>query len=300
MGIHIIQLLLQRNFKEDLSVPVVILATYLPFYRIHEVEEYFLRSARNADADELLVFVDNVYHPAQRAILERELHVPFVAGNWGSRGATWFAMLRELGGGGKEAVFVDSDNVLDPGFRKVADRLEGDVYGAIDWEEWNRGARHFMRRSRKVSELDSDAGKLPVFLYRVYDRSSAGLLRGGAIFFFGPKQAVGIRRFPDGALISKVERAFLSVDHDLRRLISDETVLGVLIYLMGIKEVPWTIASHHYHHGSTPSYAFKPFVALAHARFARALNREFHLPEFRRYWLKYRLSYLKNVLRTLA
>lgn len=278
----------------------MILATYLPFYRIHEVDEYFMKSARNAEADEAIVFVDNVFHQAQRAILERELHVPFVADNWGSRGATWFAIIRELRGRGREVVVVDSDNVLDPGFRKVVDRLEGDVYGAIDWEEWKRGARHFMRRSRKVGELDSDGGKLPVFLYRVYDRSSAGLLRGGALFFFGPKQAVGIRRFPDDAIVSRTERAFLSVDHDLRRFISDETVLGVLMHLVGIQEVPWTIASHHYHHGSTPGYAFKPFVALAHAQFARALYREFHLPEFRRYWLKYRLSYLKNVLRTLA
>jgi hypothetical protein len=157
-----------------------------------------------------------------------------------------------------------------------------------------------MRRSRKVDELDSEGGKLPVFLYRVYDRSSAGLLRGGAIFFFGPKQAVGIRRFPDEALVSGMERAFLSVDHDLRRFISDETVLGVLMHLMGIHEVPWTVASHHYHHGSTPGYAFKPFVALAHAQFAHALDREFHRPEFRRYWLKYRLSYLKNALGTFA
>ncbi|MDP7982898.1 MAG: hypothetical protein RAK18_06940, partial [Conexivisphaerales archaeon] len=278
----------------------VILATYLPFYRIHEVDEYFLKSAKNADVDELMVFVDNVFHPAQRAILERELHVPFSVGNWGSRGATWFAMLRELGGRGKEVVLMDSDNVLDLGFRRIADRLEGDVYGIIDWEEWNRGARHFMRRSRKVDELDSEGGKLPVFLYRVYDRSSAGLLRGGAIFFFGPKQAVGIRRFPDEALVSGMERAFLSVDHDLRRFISDETVLGVLMHLMGIHEVPWTVASHHYHHGSTPGYAFKPFVALAHAQFAHALDREFHRPEFRRYWLKYRLSYLKNALGTFA
>jgi hypothetical protein len=62
------------------------LVTYVPFHRIHEVGEYFLRSAENAGAEESMVFVDNVFHPSQRRILERELHIPFEAGNWGSRG----------------------------------------------------------------------------------------------------------------------------------------------------------------------------------------------------------------------
>ena len=66
----------------------MMLVTYMPFYRIHEVEEYFLRSVENASAEESMVFVDNVFHPSQRRILERELHIPFEAGNWGSRGAT--------------------------------------------------------------------------------------------------------------------------------------------------------------------------------------------------------------------
>jgi len=277
----------------------MMLVTYMPFYRIHEVEEYFLRSAENAGAEESMVFVDNVFHPSQRRILERELHIPFEAGNWGSRGATWFAMLRELGGRG-EVVFMDSDNVLDPGFRGVAGRLPGDAYGIIDWEEWGRGAVHFVRRSSPSGELDVGGRRLPLFLYRVYDESAAGLLRGGSVFFFGPKQAVGLRRFPDPDLLERVERAFLGVQHDLRRFISDETVLGVLMHLMGISEVPWTAASHHYHHGSTPGYAFKPFVAMAHAQFGGNLYAEFRRPEFRRYWLKYRLSFLRNGLGALV
>jgi len=277
----------------------VLLVTYLPFHRIHEVGEYFLRSVENAGAEESMVFVDNVFHPSQRRILERELHIPFEAGNWGSRGATWFAMLRGLGGRG-EVVFVDSDNVLDPGFREVTGRIPGDAYGILDWEEWGRGAVHFARRSSPSGELDLGGRRLPLFAYRVYDGSAAGLLRGGSVFFFGPKQAVGLRRFPGPDLVERVERAFLGVQHDLRRLISDETVLGVLMHLMGIGEVPWTVASHHYHHGSTPGQAFKPFVAMAHAQFGRNLYAEFRRPEFRRYWLKYRLSFLRNGLGALV
>ncbi len=126
-------------------------------------------------------------------------------------------------------------------------------------------------------------------------------MRGGSMFFFGPKQAVGWRRFPADHIISGVERAFLSVDHDLRKFVSDETVLGVLTYLMGIREVPWTIVSHHYHHGSTKGYYdFKLLVALARMQFAHALSHEFRLPEFRRYWLKYRLSYTRNLLRMIV
>jgi len=82
---------------------------------------------------------------------------------------------------------------------------------------------------------------------------------------------------------------------DLRGLISHETLLGALMHLIGAREVPWTVASHHYHHGSTPGYAFKPFVAIAHAQFGGNLY-----AEFRRYWLKYRLSFLRNGLGALV
>jgi hypothetical protein len=57
-------------------------------------------------------------------------------------------------------------------------------------------------------------------------------------------------KLPELEILNKVERALDSVDVWLRGFIGDEMLLGVIAHLMGIREIPWTIASHHLHHGS--------------------------------------------------
>jgi hypothetical protein len=275
------------------------LITYLPFYRLHEVEQYFLKNAckLNVNTNDTLVFVDNVFHQNQKALLDDILKVPWVGGNWGSRGATWFAMLKEVRRKeGDFAIFIDSDNIIGPEFKDVIKKFEAseDAFGILDWEKWYRGPSDFIIRSEPRGKITIAGNELPIFYYKVYDRSLRGLTRGGSPFFFGPKQVIGLRKLPDEETLRKLEIAFLGVQYDLRKFISDETVLGVLMHLMGISKVPWTVASHHFHHGSTQDFAFKPFVAMAHAEFGRNLYHEFHLSEFRRYWLKYKLSFLLN------
>lgn len=114
-----------------------------------------------------------------------------------------------------------------------------------------------MIRSRKIGELNINGNSKPLYVYRVYDNSMGGLFRGGSVFFIGPKQVVALMKLPEPEILNKVERALNSVDVWLRGFISDETLLGVIAHLMGIEEVPWTIASHHLHHGSTPGRATK-------------------------------------------
>ena len=115
------------------------------------------------------------------------------------------------------------------------------------------------------------------------------------MFFWGPKQVVYLRSFPDNELIGRIYKAFMCVTPWIRNLVSDETLLGLIAWLSGVEHVPWTVASHHFHHGSglPPS---KCLIAMAHAQFAKGLWREFKKKEFLLYYLKYKTIMLKNYL----
>ena len=278
------------------------LATYLPFYRIHEVELYFMKNVEYLKPSEAIVYVDNVYHEAQRSVLSRVLpgglSVRF--GNWRSRGATWFTMLRDFYEMGGDVMVVDSDNVVKPQLANAHTMLKGyGIYTILDEEAWGRGRdrSNFVKRSRPMGELNVGGLKVPLYSYRVYDDSIGGMFRGGSVFFIGPKQVIYMGKVPEPELVNKVERAFMGVNRDLRPFISDETVLGVLAYLMGFREVPWTVMSNHLHHGSTPGYATKPLIAMAHYQFAKGLYREFKRREFLRYEFKYALSLIRNIFK---
>jgi len=274
------------------------LVTYLPFYRIHEVETYFMRNVEVMKPKTAIVYVDNVYHEKQREILARVLsrNVEVRFGNWRNRNNTWLSMLRDFHTLGGEVMVVDSDNKVTEDLPRIHSELrDHPIYTILDEEAWKRNPQHFLIRSRKTGELSINGNTKPLYAYRVYDSSIGGLFRGGSVFFIGPKQVVVLMKLPEPEILDKVERALNSVDVWLRGFISDETLLGVIAHLVGIKEVPWTIASHHLHHGSTPGRATKLLVAAAHYQFAKGLVREFGRPEFRRYQLKYALSMVRNV-----
>jgi hypothetical protein len=245
-----------------------------------------------------IVYVDNVYHEKQREILARVLsgNIEVRFGNWRNRNNTWIAMLRDFHTLGGEVMVVDSDNRVTEDLPRIHSELrDHPIYTILDEEAWRRNPQHFLIRSRKISELNINGNSKPLYVYRVYDNSMSGLFRGGSVFFIGPKQVVALMKLPEPEILDKVERALNSVDVWLRGFISDEALLGVIAHLVGIKEVPWTIASHHLHHGSTPGRATKLLVAAAHYQFAKGLVREFGRPEFRRYQLKYALSMVRNV-----
>lgn len=270
----------------------MLLATYLPFYRLHEVETYFLKNVETLRPKAAVVYIDNVYREEQRKIIERiaPLDVEIKTGNWRNRNDTWLYMLRDFESYTGDWLVVDSDNVVEPLLAEAHGELrKNPVYTVLDEEAWSRSPRNFLVRSRQIGAV---AGR-PVYAYKVYDGSWRGLLRGGSLFFIGPKQVVAFSKLFDREILEKVGRALSRVDMWLRNFISDETLLGILAYLSGIEEVPWIVASHHYHHGSTPGKATKLYVAAAHYQFATALGREFG--DFLRYRVKYMLSALKNL-----
>ncbi len=269
----------------------MILVTYLPFYRIHEVMEYFDRNVELLRPERSLVYLDNVFHKKQEEIARGLIRHELVFGNWGNRGDTWFAMLKDLSGERDRVVFVDSDNVLEP-FAAMAE-LDDAVYTVLDRQSWERGAPNTMKRSAEDGTIRAGGSEVRAFRYRIYDGS---LFRSGPTFFIGPKQAVVFNRVPERGLVERVERAFSRVDPGLRRFVGDETVLGVLAYLSGIREVRWFVGSNHFQHGSANPGKLRAFVALAHSQFGAGLYREFRMNEFRRYWLKYRLAFLKDII----
>ena len=259
---------------------------------------HFMRNIEVLKPRSAIVYVDNVFHEKQREILLKIIpeSIEIKFGNWRNRNNTWIAMLRDFHTLGDEVMVVDSDNRVTEDLPRIHGELRGHpIYTILDEEAWRRNPQHFLIRSRKISELNINGNSKPLYVYRVYDNSMSGLFRGGSVFFIGPKQVVVLMKLPELDILDKVERALDSVDVWLRGFISDETLLGVIAHLMGIKEVPWTIASHHLHHGSTPGRATKLLVAAAHYQFAKGLVREFGRPEFRRYQLKYALSMVRNV-----
>ena len=277
---------------------MIILATYLPFYRIHEINEYFEKNINIIKPNKAIIYIDNIYKDKQREILEKIIpdHIEVRTGNWRNRNDTWIAMLKDFHTLSGDFIVVDSDNVVDPVFPEIHMKLRNNpVYTILEFESWGRNPSHLLTRSRKIGDVDLNGEIRPLYAYKVYDDSIGGIFRGGPLFFIGPKQVVAFSKLPDLDLVTRVERALSAVDPWLRNFISDETLLGVLAYLMGIKEVPWTIASHHYHHGSTSGSATKILVASAHYQFSKGLLREFKNSVFIRYNIKYLLSIMKNL-----
>jgi len=112
--------------------------------------------------------------------------------------------------------------------------------GATNWKK-------FLKRSRLIYELNVKSKKITVYSFRI-----PGFWRG--IFFIGPKQAVRLSKNLlekiDTKILRHVELALNNVEPELRQYLSDETVLGTILYYSGIKWIPWLEYSVHYTHGS--------------------------------------------------
>jgi hypothetical protein len=277
----------------------MLLATYLPFYRIHEIKLYFIKNIEMLKPKVSIVYLDNIYNQEQKKIIEEvvgDYNIEIKTGNWRNRNDTWLYLLQDFYNYTGEWIVVDSDNIVMPYFLTIHHQLRKyPIYTILDEEAWKNSPKNFLIRSRYIGTIDG----VPIYTYRVFDGSIRALFRGGSIFFIGPKQVVTFTKLPDLDIIKKVSRALSRVDIWLRNFISDETLLGVIAYLSDIEEVPWTIASHHYHHGSTPGTATKAYVALAHYQFGKSLFKEFRKKEFAKYYIKYSLSFIKNLIKVL-
>jgi hypothetical protein len=186
-----------------------------------------------------------------------------------------------------DAVFVDSDNVVTEDFLKHHEELRHNgVYGILDYERWSgKAARLFLERSTLKDR------ERKIFMYKVHEPKN--YLRGGPPFFWGPKQAIYLRTLPAEDLVNGLDSALAHVTPCIRNLLIDESLLGVMAWLAGMNYIPWTVASHHFHHGSGQR-TDKHLIAKAHAQFAKGLWHVFRKKEFLLYYLKYKAITLRE------
>ncbi|MGC8622119.1 MAG: hypothetical protein ACP5U0_09420 [Caldisphaera sp.] len=274
----------------------MIIATLLPFYRIHEINEYFIKNSNLINAKEKIIYVDNVYNEKQYSLLRQLFDgLEIKVGNWRSIGGAYLSILEDIQNF-NETLVIDSDNLLDEDFLVVHNNIKGDIYTITEHSSWN--SKNNMERSRKIGSINSGNFERPLMAYKVY---SPKLRQLGSNFSIGPKQAVIFRKPIDLEILMNVKAAFDDVPAELRSFISDESLLGIIVYLSGYKEIPWTVATTHVHHGSLPaaSRIRKVLVAEAYYRFAKSLQR--HLKEYKidkelmRFKLRYEMLLIKNL-----
>lgn len=272
------------------------LVTYLPFYRLHEVLDYFIVNVKSLNVKHAVVYVDNVFKDKQFEILRRVIpeEVEVRYGNWRDRNLTFMRIIRDAREEGWDALVVDSDNIIEEDLAKVDGELVGryGYYTVLDHE--TRGRAIFLSRSIKLGTVKAGDREVEVYGYRI-----AGFWKG--VFFIGPKQAVRLsRRLLESinmGLLGKIEESLRSMEAGIRLYVSDETTLGMLMYYSGVRIMPWVTMSHHMHHGSTSvndMRTLKLLVATAHSQLAKGLVSRGVGGRVLWYLIRYKVSQLYN------
>ena len=202
---------------------MITLVTYLPFYRIHEVNEYFMKNFEMLRPRHAIVYVDNVYHERQREIISRvtpsDIEVRF--GHWRNRSNTWLAMLRDFLNVNDAVVVVDSDVILTKSFT----------------EDYKK----FLPLGKMIGVEDIKIGlkSRDIVINGIPYTRVAYYKRGHSPIFFGPKQAVIINHRINADAITILERALNEVPVSIRNCVADEVILGLYALLIGQKLTPW-------------------------------------------------------------
>jgi hypothetical protein len=271
------------------------LITYLPFYRIHEVEDYFLKNVEVIGVRRAVVYVDNVYTDRQKAVLSKVLPsgVEVVPGNWRDRNTCFLTIIRDAIEHGDNALVVDSDNEVWPDLQMIDDQLISS-YGFYTILNVESSSWVTSPRIVNLGVVNVNGKEIKVYGYRI-----TRIIR--SIYFIGPKQ--GVRLSPwllkhiDVDFLNKLINALQHVEPSIRNFIIDETTLGMLLYYSGIRVTPFIVWSYHRHHGSVRNIErpiIKAIVATAHARLGRELIR---IKRDRRalwYFARYKLAQLLN------
>ncbi|MGC8570859.1 hypothetical protein [Caldivirga sp.] len=278
------------------------LITYLPFYRVHEVLDYFLSNVKLMSVRRSIVYVDNVFKDRQLELLRRIIpeEVEIRYGNWRDRNLTFMRILRDAREEGLDALVVDSDNLLEEELVNVDGELISrfGYYTVLDHE--TKGRALFLSRSIRLGEVNVNGRSIEVYGYRI-----PGFWKG--VFFIGPKQAVRLSKplleSINLSVLGKIEESLKNIEPGIRLYVSDETTLGLLLYYSGIRIMPWVTMSHHMHHGSTivnDKRTLKLLVATAHAQLGRGLVARGMGGRVLWYLSRYKISQLLNFLVSYA
>ncbi len=214
----------------------------MPFPRIHELDLYFAKNREILSPERVIAYVE-VKQDWQKEIVEKRvpswLEVRY--GDWGDGTTCISDVLLDLKKDPSEAIIVDSDNILDRNFQD-ADNLmteAGFDYYAV-MERDSPKAAVYTKRSPKIMTLkdgtDVRGYKIP------------GIWSGP--IFVGPKQALRFGKATldklDADVIRDASNAMKRIDSSLRRVVSDETPIGTILYYSGMQISPWILKSTHY------------------------------------------------------
>lgn len=262
------------------------LITYLPFYRIHEIEKYFRANIDNLRTNKNIVYVDNVYNEFQKDILkERFPYVEIRTCNFNDRNLCYIQILEDQIKEPSDVLVIDSDNILIDDFQKIDDEMQRagfSFYNVAD-KGWNSAS--LGKRSSKIGEIKANVNIYPVYSFKI-----SGIHR--MIFFIGPKQAVKLDKNVldrmNKKAIMDIKNSMQKIDLRFRNYISDETTLGFIYYYSGINDIPWIIGTEHECHMSTPITDVKTFRMLRALTFSQLGKNLMRNGYSRGYWLYFR------------
>ncbi|MGC8622120.1 MAG: hypothetical protein ACP5U0_09425 [Caldisphaera sp.] len=268
------------------------LITYLPFNRMREIETYFRKNIDNLKTENNIVYVDNVFNPAQLEILKNNYdYVEIRGGNWNDRNLCFLQIIEDSINNPEDILVVDSDNVLNPNFQEIDETLTNKGYAFYNVADLSWETGKIDKRSKKIDSIIVNNHRIDVYTYKIY-----GIWR--EIFFIGPKQAVRLspdllKRINRQALLD-LKKALNKIDIRLRNYISDETSIGFVYYYSGIKYIPWIAGTEHIYHSSSPLTDKDTFRMLRAITLAKLGKELFGHGYNRIYWFyfRYKLAYI--------
>ncbi len=213
----------------------MILATYLPIFRAHELR-IFQKNVETIRPDQVVVCVDYFFDEGQSDMLRPYLlpGASLIVGNWRNRTTCLLRLVKMVAEEG-DGVVVDSDVIISKKLVEIDRRLDLPIYHVADGV-W---------RHKRVVRVERRDG-VDVYFWKLKAMWSRYMQ-----VFVGPKLAIRIkRRIP--LEVKPVLDVIESMDPLLASLVADETTLGVVYDRAGIEEVPFVVACVHNPHGSYP------------------------------------------------
>ncbi|MGC9104778.1 MAG: hypothetical protein ACP5JF_08360, partial [Candidatus Methanodesulfokora sp.] len=102
------------------------------------------------------------------------------------------------------------------------------------------------------------------------------------------------------SMLENIEESLKNIDAGIRSFLTDETVLGMLLFYSNIRTTPWVIMSYHIHHGSTEtkgiSRTSKLMVTMVHTQLGKELLKRKLSKEMLWYYTRYKIAQLYNFL----
>ena len=215
-----------------------IAATYLPIFRIHELK-YFKKNLETLKPKKAVICIDYYFTEEQKPLLDGNIwpQTEYILGNWRNRSSCLLRLVRYILENGGDGLIVDSDNVLSDELPEIDERIGLPLYHVSD-HRW----QHPRVRGPEV------INGVEVYYWRV--KKTWGRTMH---LFAGPKQAIRLRGIKLSAEhLDRLIQLVDGMDPRMSGVLADEIPLGILYDKSGIREVPFIVATIHYHHKSHP------------------------------------------------